>query len=305
VTTTLLVVLALGLVIGALLGLLGGGGSILAVPALVYGAGLPLAEAVPTSLLVVGISSAAAVLPRLRQVQWRLAAIFAATGAAAAFAGTAINRLLDPSLVLIGFAAVMVVAALRMLRSSDDVGGSCALPGGGVNWRGCLPKAAATGGIVGVLTGLFGVGGGFLIIPALTLLLGLPMATATATSLVVIVANSAAAFSAHLGDTTINLPIAAAFTGAAILGSLAAGRLAHRLPSRRVRRWFAYVVLVVAAYVTLQAVPRCSCRAVVSLYVAPRRKEHQGSKVLPRDPWLQSVLLQLPARGVSCLSQAD
>ena len=254
-TATLLVVLALGLVIGALLGLLGGGGSILAVPALVYGAGLPLAEAVPTSLLVVGISSAAAVLPRLRQVQWRLAAIFAATGAAAAFAGTAINRLLDPSLVLIGFAAVMVVAALRMLRSSDDLGGSCALPGGGVNWRSCLPKAAASGVVVGLLTGLFGVGGGFLIIPALTLLLGLPMATATATSLVVIVANSAAAFTAHLGDTTINLPIAAAFTAAAILGSLAAGRLAHRLPSRRVRRWFAYLVLVVAAYVTLQAVP--------------------------------------------------
>ncbi len=254
-TATLLVVLALGLVIGALLGLLGGGGSILAVPGLVYGAGLPLAEAVPTSLLVVGISSAAAVLPRLRQVQWRLAAIFAATGAVAAFAGTAVNRLLDPSIVLLGFAAVMVVAALRMLRGSDDVGGSCALPGGGVNWRSCLPKAAASGLVVGVLTGLFGVGGGFLILPALTLLLGLPMATATATSLVVIVANAAAALTAHLGDTAIDLPVAVAFTATAIVGSIAAGRLAHRLQSGRVRRWFAYLVLVVAAYVTLQAVP--------------------------------------------------
>jgi hypothetical protein len=253
VSTTLLVSVVLGLVIGALLGLLGGGGSILAVPALVYGVGQPLSVAVPTSLLVVGISSATAVLSRLRQVQWRLAAIFGATGAIAAFAGTAVNRLLDPSIVLLGFAAVMVVAAVRMLRSSDDVGGSCALPGGGVNWRSCLPKAAASGVVVGFFTGVFGVGGGFLLIPALTLLLGLPMATATATSLIVIVINSAAGFTAHLGDATIDLPTAAAFTGAAILGSLAAGRLAPHLPSQKLRRWFAYLVLAVATYVAIQA----------------------------------------------------
>ena len=252
-TATLIVVLALGLVIGALLGLLGGGGSILAVPALVYGAGLPLAEAVPTSLLVVGISSAAAVLPRLRQVQWRLALIFGATGAAAAFTGTVVNRLVDPSVVLLGFAVVMVAAAVQMLRSSDDVGGSCALPSGGVNWRSCLPKAAASGVVVGFLTGLFGVGGGFLIVPALTVLLGLPMATAAATSLVVIVANSAAAFTAHLGDTSINVSIAAAFTVTAVLGSLVAGRVAPRVPGRQTRRWFAYLVLAVALYVTTQS----------------------------------------------------
>ncbi|HEX8509080.1 MAG TPA: sulfite exporter TauE/SafE family protein [Propionibacteriaceae bacterium] len=252
-STTLLVSLALGLVIGALLGLLGGGGSILAVPALVYGVGQPLSVAVPTSLLVVGISSATAVLPRLRQVQWRLALIFGATGAVAAFAGTAVNRLLDPSMVLLGFAAVMVIAAVRMLRSFDDVGGSCALPGGGVNWRSCLPKAAASGVVVGFLTGLFGVGGGFLIIPALTLLLGLPMATATATSLVVIVINSAAGFTAHLGDASLDLATAIAFTGAAVLSSLAAGRLAPRLPGQKLRRWFAYLVLAVAAYVAIQA----------------------------------------------------
>lgn len=253
-STGLLVALALGLVIGGLLGLLGGGGSILAVPALVYGVNLPLAAAVPMSLLVVGISSAAAVLPRLREVQWRLAAIFGVTGGAAAFGGAAVNRLLDPSLVLLGFAAVMVVAALRMLRSSDEAGGSCAMPGGGVDWRSCLPKAAASGVVVGFLTGLFGVGGGFLIIPALTLLLGLPMATAVATSLVVIVINSAAGFTAHVGDAPIDAGIAVAFTGAAVLGSLAAGRLAPRLPGEGLRRLFAYLVLVVAVYVVAQTV---------------------------------------------------
>lgn len=253
-SSVLLVALVLGLVIGSLLGLLGGGGSILAVPALVYGVNQPLAAAVPTSLLVVGISSAAAVLPRLKQVQWRLAAIFGVTGAVAAFGGAAVNRLLEPAVVLLGFAAVMVVAALRMLRSPDDVGGSCALPGGGVNWRSCLPKAAASGVVVGFLTGLFGVGGGFLIIPALTLLLGLPMATAVATSLVVIVLNAAAGFTAHLSNAPTNVGIAVAFTGAAVLGSLAAGRLAPRLPGALLRRWFAYLVLAVAAFVIAQTV---------------------------------------------------
>jgi uncharacterized membrane protein YfcA len=141
-----------------------------------------------------------------------------------------------------------------MLRSSDDAGGSCALPGGGVNWRSCLPKAAASGVVVGFLTGLFGVGGGFLIIPALTLLLGLPMATAVATSLVIIVINSAAGFTAHLSDAPIDVSIAIAFTLAAVLGSLAAGHLAPRLPGKRLRRWFAYLVLAVAAYVIAQTV---------------------------------------------------
>jgi uncharacterized membrane protein YfcA len=254
VSSTLLIALVLGLGIGALLGLFGGGGSILAVPALVYGINLSLSVAVPTSLLVVGISSAAAVLPRLRDVQWRLAAVFGASGAVAAFAGTAVNRLLDPAIVLLGFAGVMVMAAARMFRSSDEVGGSCALPSGGVNWRSCLPKATAAGVAVGFLTGLFGVGGGFLLIPALTLLLGLPMVTATATSLVVIVFNSAAGLTAHLGGATFDIPTTAAFTATAVLGSLGAARLAPRLPGQKLRRWFAYLVLAVAAYVTFQAV---------------------------------------------------
>ncbi|WP_232290164.1 sulfite exporter TauE/SafE family protein [Micromonospora sp. ATCC 39149] len=245
-----------GAVIGILLGLLGGGGSILAVPALVYGAGLTLAAAVPTSLLVVGISSATALLPRLRAglVQWRIAAIVGGTGAAAAFAGAAANRLLDPRLVLIGFAALMVLAGWRMLGSTDDSGGDCALPGGGINWRGCLPKSIAAGIGVGFMTGLFGVGGGFLIIPALVLLLGLSMPAAVATSLVIIVVNSAAGFAAHAGDAAIDYRIAAAFTLAATTGSLAAGRLAVRLPTQRLQRAFAWLVFAIAAFVAIQTI---------------------------------------------------
>lgn len=247
--------LGLGLVIGLLLGLLGGGGSILAVPALVYGVGMPLAAAVPTSLVVVGISSITALIPRLRegQVQWRLAAVFGVAGAGAAFAGAAVNRLLEPRVVLVGFAAMMVAAGVRMLREQTTIGGDCALPGGGINWRGCLPKAIGSGVVVGFLTGLFGVGGGFLIIPALVLLLGLPMTVAVGTSLVIIVINSLAGFAAHAGDAALDYRIALAFTAAAVVGSLASARVASRLPAERLRRWFAYLVFAVAAFVLLQA----------------------------------------------------
>ncbi|GGN84783.1 hypothetical protein GCM10010112_64430 [Actinoplanes lobatus] len=172
-----------GALIGVLLGLFGGGESVLAVPALVYGAGLSLAAALPTSLVVVGVSSATALFPRLRAglVRWRIAAVVGGTGAVAAFAGAAAGRLLDPRLVLSGFALLMLAAGVRMLRREDECGGACALPDGRVDWRGCLPRAAASGLGVGFLTGLFGVGGGFLLIPALVVLLGLPMPSAVAT----------------------------------------------------------------------------------------------------------------------------
>ena len=240
---------ALGLAIGALLGLLGGGGSILAVPALVYGVGQPLAAAVPTSLLVVGISSATALIPRLRQrqVQWRIAAVFGASGALAAFGGAAVNRLLDPRIVVIGFAALMVAAGIRMLREHVPIGGDCALPGGGVNWRGCLPKAIGSGVVVGFFTGLFGVGGGFLIIPALVFLLGLPMTVAVGTSLLIVVINSTAGFVAHAGSADLDYATVVVFT-------LAAARFGSRLPADRLRRWFAYLVFAVAAFIMIQAV---------------------------------------------------
>ncbi len=250
----MIVVAVLGLVIGVLLGLLGGGGSILAVPALVYGAHLPVAAAVTTSLLVVGLSSITALLPRLRQVQWRLALVIGAAGAAAAFAGAAVNRLLDPQLVLVGFAVLMIAAGIRMLDDHHpDHGGACALPTGGVNWRRCLPRSIPVGLAVGFLTGLFGVGGGFLIIPALVVTLGLPMTAAVPTSLAIVTLNSASGFLAHAGDATIDYRIAAVFAVTAITGSLAATRIARRLAAARLRRWFAYLVFATAVFVIAQA----------------------------------------------------
>jgi hypothetical protein len=146
----------------------------------------------------------------------------------------------------------MIAAGTRMLAGGDQVGGDCALPEGGVNWRGCLPKSIASGLVVGFLTGLFGVGGGFLIIPAFVLLLGLPMSSAVATSLAVIVVNSAAGFAAHLGEVHLDPAVTLAFASSAVVGSLLAGRLAHRVPTVRLQRWFAYLVFAVAAFVLVQ-----------------------------------------------------
>ncbi|HEY0507217.1 MAG TPA: sulfite exporter TauE/SafE family protein [Blastococcus sp.] len=248
------VAIALGLVIGALVGLLGGGGSILAVPALVYAAGQDLPQAVATSLLVVGITALVALLPRLGkgQIAWRIAVLFGAAGVATAFAGAAVNRLLPPDVVLGLFAALMIGAGARMLSEKPTVGAACAADGGRVDWRRCLPRTLTGGLVVGFLTGLLGVGGGFLIIPVLVIVLGLTMEVAVGTSLLIVAVNSAAGFAAHAGDTPLDVPVTIAFTAAAVAAALAAGRVATRLDTARVRRWFAYLVLVVAGGILVQ-----------------------------------------------------
>ena len=243
--------LILGVAVGILLGLLGGGGSILAVPILVYALGLPLSEAIPTSLLVIGVASATGAIPKMkaRLIEWRLAAIFAVAGVIGTLVGTVAGKHLPDSVVMIGFAIVMIVAGTRMLRTTDDVGTACKAGNSGINWRRCAPRSIPTGFGVGVLTGLFGVGGGFLIIPALVLLLGIEMSIAVGTSLVVIVANSAAGLIAQADGLGGNWPLTAAFAAAAIAGSLAAGRFGTRFDTDRLRQWFAYLVFVVAGYV--------------------------------------------------------
>ena len=246
--------IAIGLVIGALVGLLGGGGSILAVPALVFLAGQDLQQAVATSLLVVGITAVVAVLPRLRerQISWRIGLLFGVAGAATAFAGAAVNRALPDELTLALFAVVMVGAGIRMLQEKPATGTACAVDGGRVNWRRCLPRTLAGGLVVGFLTGLLGVGGGFLIIPVLVLALGLPMPTAIGTSLVVVAINSAAGFAAHAGEATVDVPVTLAFTGAAVVAAMVSGRVGAHIHTDRLRRWFAWLVLTVAGLIATQ-----------------------------------------------------
>lgn len=246
--------LALGLFVGVVLGVVGGGGSIIAVPALVYGVGMSPAQAIPTSLLVVGVSSLAALIPRFREgINWPVVLLVGAAGIPAAWGGTAIGRLLDPNILMLAFAALMVIAGIRMLTRTRETEGSCST-GPTRAFRTCAPKAVGVGLLVGFLTGLLGVGGGFLITPALTLFLGLRMKQAVGSSLAIIVINSVAGFSAHATGFTIDWPTTLAFAIPAILGSLVAARLARRLKENHVRVSFAVLIFAVAAWVTASTV---------------------------------------------------
>ncbi|WP_082357875.1 sulfite exporter TauE/SafE family protein [Arthrobacter alpinus] len=211
-----------------------------------------IAAAIPTSL--VGASSAVAVLPRLKGgVNWRLALIIGAAGTPTAHLGAMDSRLLDPKVLLLVFAAIMVFAGIRMLMPTGASGGACALPGGGVNWRSCLPRAIATGAVVGFLTGLLGVGGGFLSVPAPTLILGLPMALTAGRSLIIVVLNVIAGFTAYLSDPQIDRSVTAAFAGAAMVACPAAGRIGASIPAKTLKRSFGILVLMIAAYVGIKA----------------------------------------------------
>lgn len=246
-----------GAVIGLALGLLGAGGSILAVPALVYGVGQPLQTAIPTSLAVVALSSLGGVLPHERRtaVRWPVALVFGAAGTPAAFGGATLGRLFPQRWLLLAFAALMVVVAVRMLRGGENHAGACRTGDGSVNWRTCLPKSVLAGAAVGVLTGLFGVGGGFVIVPALTLLLGLAAQEAVATSLIVVLINSVAGLVAHAGAAGgIDYGVLLLFAGTSLVVSIVAARVSTRLDSSTVRRWFSYVVLAVAVFVAVAAV---------------------------------------------------
>lgn len=246
----------LGALIGVLLGLLGGGGSILAVPALVYGMNLGIQQAIPISLVVVATASAVGVLPKIRagQVRWRMAGIFAAAGVPATVLGSAISRHLPEPALLIGFAVVMVVAGIRMLADQGNTGTACEVRAGQVNWRRCLPRSIGAGLLVGVLTGLFGVGGGFLIIPALVVVLGVEMSTAIGTSLLIIVANSVAGIFSHLEGLSVDWSVAGVFVAAAMVASLVTGYFGTKVDTDRLQRWFAYLVFVVAAFVLVDTI---------------------------------------------------
>ena len=252
----------LGLLIGLSLGALGGGGSILAVPALVYAAGQTPREATASSLLLVGTASLIGLRPHMRSGRVRMATGFAfgAAGIPGSLLGSALNRRLDPDLLLLGFAGLVLVAAWRMLTgcpTCTKVGEEEALQGGGATrtrarvdvGRALAVVAAGTG--VGFLTGLFGVGGGFVIVPALTLLLGLNMPSAIGTSLLVIAINSAVGLAARVGTTTIDWGVTVPFAVAAVIGVLSGGHLADRLDPRRSLRWFAGLLVAVALYTAL------------------------------------------------------
>jgi len=230
-----------GFVIGLTLGLLGGGGSILTVPVLVYVVGLAPQAAVTASLMIVGINSGmgAFLHQRLGTLNWRVALVFGGVGMAASYLSASLSHLLPATLLMILFALLMLVVGGFMILSKPPKNENREMRG----WHVII----ASGLGVGTLTGFLGVGGGFLIVPALVMLVGLPIRQAVGTSLVVIAMNSLAGLLGHLNSGSIDLMIVSLFAIAGISGSLVGTRLTRTIKPEMLRTSFAVFVMLLAA----------------------------------------------------------
>lgn len=229
--------LILALVIGLSLGLLGSGGSIITLPVLVYVAGIPAHQAVGMSLVIVGGTSALGGLLNLRQGAFdlRAATFFALSGMVGAFVGAKFTHLVSAPVLLLLFGALMLVVGIRMLRSGESTAQS----------QQCRPlRCLATGVAVGVLTGFLGVGGGFLILPALMLFAGLEMKPAIGTSLAVIAVNCLGGLLGQLHYVNFDWWLTLGFLLAAMAGMFAGTVLAKRLSAAVLRSGFAWCVVL-------------------------------------------------------------
>lgn len=245
------IVVALAVLVGVTLGLFGGGGSILTVPLLVYVAGQDVKVAIATSLLVVGVTSVVGALDHARsgRVRWRTGVTFGGAGMVGAYVGGRLGAHVDGTVLLVAFGLMMAATSVAMLRGRASPGGSA---GGhaGRTWR-----ILADGVVVGLVTGLVGAGGGFLVVPALVLLGGLPMEAAVGTSLVVIAMKSFAGLAGYLDTVTIDWSLAGAVTVAAVVGALVGGRLVPLVPAERLRRGFAWFVAAMSLVVLGEQMP--------------------------------------------------
>ena len=230
--------------IGLSLGLLGGGGSTLAVPILVYVGGMDAKPAIATSLLVVGTTSFIGAIRHWRRanVALRTAILFGLISMAGSYAGGRLATHLSDVFQLVLFAVVMLVVAVSMFRSGTSERPSTRLP--------LVALAAAT---VGVLTGIVGIGGGFLIVPALVLFAGVPMVRAIGTSLVVIAMNSAAGFAAYAGTVDLDWLYTALFTSLAVAGVLVGSSLARTISPVVLKRAFATFLIGIAGFILIHA----------------------------------------------------
>ncbi len=251
----MLLTLSLAVVIGLLLGLLGGGGSILTVPMLVYVLHVEPKLAIVTSFVVVGTSSLLALIPHARRgsVCWKSGVWFGVAGMGGAFGGGRMAAQFASDGLMILFGLVSLVTGLLMLRGKRD-----AVQGEGGALRICplrvpLMRVLFDGFFVGALTGMVGVGGGFLIVPALTLLVGLPMQGAVGTSLLVIVMNALAGLSGYSGHVALDPSLTLLVGGGTIAGSAVGAWLSVHVKPEALRKGFGVMVVLVAAYVLSQA----------------------------------------------------
>lgn len=236
--------LVLALLIGSSLVTFGAGGSIVTVPVLVYAAGLDAHRAAGTSLVVVGMVALAGAIVCRRFVALRTALVLGALGTLATWPGVWLNHHVPDAVVLAGFALTMLVVAARMVHAARR-------PPAGRSARHYGALVVLSGLAVGLLTGFFGVGGGFLVVPALSLVLGLGIAEAVATSLLVIALNSAAGLLGHVWYGTVDWQLGASVTAAALLGAVLSLPIARRFDATLLQRAFAGLLVVVGATMLL------------------------------------------------------
>jgi len=242
---------ALAFLVGLVLGLLGGGGSVLTVPIFVYALHLPVKPAIAMSLCVVGIVAFIGFLSHWRQktVAPKVALIFGPFAVIAAFAGARIARHISPTAQLVTFAIVGLAGSFLMLRGGFRPAGKRDDSYHFHHDRRMDVLLALQGIGVGLLTGIIGVGGGFLIVPALVLVAGLPMRLAIGTSLLVITMNALSGFAGYIGHVPIDWHLVTWFTVVAAVGSVVGTIISKQVPQRRLRQVFGYLMIVVSLYV--------------------------------------------------------
>lgn len=250
---SVLVAIPFGVGIGVAVGMLGGGGSVLAVPILVYVLGQGVSEATTASLVVVTAASVAGGLGHAREgrVCWRHAGAFTAAAVPGVLGGTFAGNAVGAAVLIATFAVVMLAAAGATWRKAgdDEAQGTDSWESGGACPPLRLPRDITAGALIGFLTGFFGVGGGFLIVPTLAVALGFTMRTAVGTSLAIITATSLIGLATHfIAGRNIDLSVTVAMTVAGVAGALAGVGLAERVPQRVLGRGFALLVTSVAVY---------------------------------------------------------
>ncbi|WP_150460339.1 sulfite exporter TauE/SafE family protein [Nesterenkonia ebinurensis] len=243
-----LLVVGLAVLIGISLGLLGGGGSILAVPLLAYVAEMEPQEAIAGSLFVVAVTSAVSLLSHARRgnIQWRIGAIFGGASMLGAFSGGLIGGRIPGTVLMIAFAMMMLATAAAMLRRRKPASASSTREERISHrwWR-----ILIDGLVVGLVTGMVGAGGGFLVVPAMVLLAGLSMPAAVGTSLMVITMKSVAGLGGYLTTVTLDWTLIVMVTAAAVAGALLGSQFTDRIPETRLRRAFGIFVLIMGGLV--------------------------------------------------------
>lgn len=253
----MLLAIPFGLAIGIAVGMLGGGGSVLAVPVLVYVLGQSVSEATTASLLVVTAGALAGGIGHAREgrVCWRHAGSFTLAAVPGLVAGTLAGEAVSGTALLGAFALVMLAAAgATWHKAARDERDDGTWEGGGSCPPLRLPRDLVAGVLVGFLTGFFGVGGGFLIVPTLAIALAFTMRTAVGTSLAIITATSLIGLAVHLlAGRSFDLGVTAAMSGGCVIGALVGVALASSVPQRTLGRAFAVLVCCVAAYLIVSA----------------------------------------------------